>query len=145
MSVKQSIIDRISAECPSFNQVQGIANLAVALENKILINAPAAFVYRIRHTGGPNKLGANAVRQQLTIRYAVLIVTRHANDASGEKTSNENDALLEELESGLLGFVPSDGTHKYMPMTVSEGTVVGLHGYHYWQDQWLTQRQARKV
>jgi hypothetical protein len=145
MSARQSIIDRIDAECDSFVQVQGIGDMTAALEKKIPINTPAAFVYRIRHTGGANGYGANAVRQRLTIRYGVLIVTRHANDAAGEKTANANDALLEELEAALLGFVPTDGAHVYTPMTIAEGSLVSLAGYHFWQEIYSMQRQARKT
>jgi len=145
MSARQSIIDRITAEAESFVQVQGIGDMTAALEKKIPINTPAAFVYRIRHTGSANAYGANAVRQRLTIRYGVLIVTRHANDAAGEKTANANDTLLEELEAALLGFVPDDGTHVYTPMTIAEGSLVSLTGYHYWQEIYSTQRQARKT
>lgn len=145
MTAKQSIIDRITAECDSFNQVQGIADMTAALEKKIPITTPAAFVYRIRHSGSANAYGANAVRQRLTIRYAVLVVTRHANDAAGELTANENDQLLEELEAGLLGFTPTDGVHRFTPMTIVEGSLVSLTGYHYWQEIYGTQRQARKV
>ena len=145
MSAKQSIIDRITAQCPSFEQVQGIGDMAAALDKKIPINTPAAFVYRIRHTGGGNAYGANAVRQRLTLRYGILLVTRHANDAAGELSADDNDDLLDELETGLLGFVPEDGTHAYMPMTITEGSLVSLTGYHYWQEVYGTQRQARKV
>lgn len=145
MSAKQSIVDRITAEAESFNQVQGIGDLDAVLKKKIPINAPAAFVFRVRHTGGANKLGSNAVRQQLTIRYGIVVVTRHANDAAGEKTSNENDDLLDELEAALLGFTPTDNLHTYTPMTIVEGSLISLVGYHYWQEIYGTQRQARKT
>lgn len=145
MSARQSIIDRITAECPNFNQVQGIGDMTAALEKKIPINTPAVFVYRVRHTGAANAYGANAVRQRLTLRFGLLVVTRHANDAAGEKTANENDTLLEELEAGLLGFVPDDGTHVYTPMTIAEGSLVSLKGYHFWNEIYSTQRQARKT
>lgn len=145
MSARQSIIDQIAAECDSFKQVQGIGDMTAALEKKIPINTPAAFVFRARHTGGNNTLGANGVHQRLNVRYGVLVVTRHANDAAGEKTANENDELLEELETALLGFAPIDATHKYDPMVIAEGALVSLTGYHYWQEVYTTKRSARKT
>ncbi len=139
--MRDDIVTYVTAQCPSFREVKGVADLASALSQKGG-KKPGAYVFLLRTSAGPNKAD-NRVRQQITSSYAILIVTRHANEKTGAKTSNENDDLIKELESKLLGWQPASN---YTAMELGGGALVALQReFHVWQEVYITKRQATQI
>lgn len=129
MSVRDNIIARIVSACPSVKTVQGIADLSVLLQRRLPLQGaklPGAFVMRLRDIAGASRLaGPNVVAQQLTVHYGVVLVVRHAGESSGERTSDEVDDLILELDAGLQGYVPGDN-HKPLMLGAQAGSIVAL-------------------
>lgn len=149
MSAKDNIIARVLAECPSFNTVLGVANLSVLLQRKIPLQGaklPGAYVLRLRDTAGANRMaGPNVVIQQVTVHYGVVIVVRHAGEASGESTSNQLDDLIDELDAGLQGYVPAEG-YKPLMLATQAGSVLALQkDALFYQRQYSTAYRVRSV
>ena len=149
MSVRDNIIARIGAECPSIKSAQGIADLSVLLQRRVPLQGaklPGAFVLRLRDVAGANRLaGPNAVAQQVTSHYGVVLVVRHAGESSGERTSNDIEDLILELDAGLQGYVPAPD-HKPLMLDAQAGSIVGLQkDALFYQRQYSTAYRQRTL
>jgi len=149
MSARDAIIARIAAECPGIRTAQGIADLSVLLDRRVPLQGaklPGAFVLRLRDAAGANRMaGPNAVVQQVTVHYGVVIVARHAGEASGEHTSNQVDELIGELDAALQGYVPAPN-HKPLMLAAQAGSVIALQkDALIYQRQYSTAYQARSL
>ncbi|MFW2438060.1 MAG: phage tail terminator protein [Arenicellales bacterium] len=147
--IKPLIVTQISGSCPSFKQVAGIADITAIMkdgQNKPKIplkRGPAAFVYKLGAGAGKNLYG-NQVSQEKTERYGVMIVARHANDATGEKNSDQVDELTLELEDGLLGWQANEYFRPLTYARTAERFVKWTIDLLYYEVLLETMRNARK-
>jgi len=142
MTIRQAIEQRIKAQdtANNFREVAGAANLRGVLESRV--SAPACYVFRLRNNPGANTLDIG-VSQRVVESYAVVVVTGNKRDARGGDSSDENEALCQQVDTALLNWTPDPAAE---PLEYGGGSLVSLAGgTMYWQDIYTTARFRRAV
>lgn len=91
---------------------------------------PAAFVFPISETAGPNTV-AMAVVQRVVARFGVLLVLGNLADKRGEKAARELEAVKDTVRGVFLGWAPLAG---FEPCVFIGSRVVELRNGTIW---WL--------
>lgn len=140
MTVRSMIAGRVRAQVTELREVAGAADLRGVLEGRV--TAPAAYIYRLRNSAGPNQLD-NAVSQTVRESYAVVVVTQNLRDARGGDSSDTNEALCDQVSDALLGWSPDVAADA---LEYGGGQLVSMKdGYFYWQEVYTTARLRRAV
>jgi len=142
MTIRQAIEQQIKAQdtTNNFREVAGAANLRGVLESRV--SAPACYVFRLRNSAGANNLD-RGVSQRVTESYAVVVVTGNRRDARGADSSDENEALCQQIDAALLNWTPDPNAE---PLEYGGGSLVSIaNGYMYWQDIYTTARFRRAL
>lgn len=134
------LVDRLAAECGAvFRRIGDAAELA-AIE--AVTQTPAAFVVPLAETGsGRDAMGA--VIQDLTIRFAVLVVQRRAGDRTGSRQAALLGDLRNAVKDALIGWPPEadDGPCRFV-----RGSLLDLEaGELRWADEYEFTRQYRRT
>lgn len=110
------IINRIAAQCPSFDTVKPAQSLQALPDNEITASKKYAFVYQSDDdSGGFETMHAT---QQHNERFSVIIACRNIDlDAEGEPLED----LKTELRAGLVGFEMAGG---YAPISWASGRML---------------------
>lgn len=139
-TLRAAIEERIRSQIGGFRSVAGAADLRSVLEGRV--TPPAAYVFRMRNSAGPNTL-ANAVDHRVLEQYAVVVVTRNVSDPRGGDSSDTNETLCNAISDALLGWEPAAGAE---PMEYGGGRLVSLQDqFFFWQETYNTARQRRAV
>lgn len=129
------IIARLKASAPSLKLVEGAAELASIKDNPPKERQPAAYVIPIADQAVPNRL-VNAIRQQVTTRFGVVLALGNLGDRRGEASSKAIEAIRAEARTALLGWSPAAADD---PITFVRGSMVALKdGVAWWQDEFAT-------
>lgn len=142
MSFLPAVRERLrGAEVPGVKQVRGAVQLNAALA--LLQFDADAYVLQRNKTPAPNSL-VNAVQQRLTVRLAVLTVTRYANSRTGEEQADEIEIKSDAVVAALLGWSP-DAT-RLQPLTYAGGAPLdGGDDVALWVDEFETSYLIRSV
>lgn len=99
------IIEQLRALCPVFeNRVAGAAEFKNLAENQAL-SVPCAYVIPLdENVEGPGSL--NAVRQNLTEGFAVVVALSNTIDEKGHAATVSLDAMRANIWRALLGWRP---------------------------------------
>lgn len=125
------VIERLRAAAPSLKLVGTAADLRTALEQHPN-TSPTAVVARAERSGKPVAGSGGLLLQLVGVELEVVLFVRHAGDArSGSGARGAMDALINEVRSALLRFVP-DGSLHWRPLVHERGRDEYFHG------DWLT-------
>lgn len=140
MTVRSNIAARIRVQVTGLREVEGAADLHGVLAGRV--NAPAAYVFRLRTRAGANQLD-NAVSQNVSESYAVVVVTKNLRDERGGDSSDANEVLCDQISTALLGWEPDVDADT---LEYEGGQLVSMKdGYFYWQEVYKTARLRRAV
>lgn len=99
-------------------------------------SAPAAFVIRLRETGGGSPTYGRT-RQKVAATVGVILVARNVADASGQAAGGDLDSLRAAVLGLLLGWSP---TPSHDPLEFEGGALLAFRdGHLWWQDSYRTQ------
>ncbi len=142
MSFLPAVRDRLqSAEVRGIKKVHGALQLNVALA--LLQFDADAYVVQRSKVPAPNTL-VNAVQQRLTVRFAVITVTRFANSKTGEQQADEVELKSEAVVAALLGWSPD--ASRVQPLSYAGGTPLdGGDDVAIWADEFETSYLIRSV
>ncbi len=119
--------------------VKGAARLSSARADKI---RDTAFIFFLNASAGDNGL-VNGVRQQVTIRFAVLLAIGNQRDQRGESGMSEVEIARDQVLMAMLGWMP-DG--EYSAVIYRGGRLVDIReNVLWWQDEFETTRLISAV
>lgn len=101
---------------------------------------PAAYVLPMQDTASPNAL-ANAVSQDVTHTFGVLVAVMNLGDTTGAKARSELSPIRSSIGDALLNWQPGND---YTPCEYSGGRLLGLTDrVMWWMDQYRTRFEVR--
>lgn len=123
-----------------FKTLDGILGLAALDEH--LRSLPAAFVLPLREAASPNRYGANAIAQRVSVDFAVVIVLAAAA-ARKAKVAEDLAETVTAVQAALLGFTPP-GMNQ--PITMTAARLIAVRSGHVqWAVEFRTAYELRKV
>lgn len=99
---------RLRDQVPALRTIGGAGDLA-ALEKSGLPpreKLPAAYVQPMEDEGGPNRMATGVIRQDITRRVAIVLLTTDARDARGELAAEGLEPLYLAVRTALVGWTP---------------------------------------
>ncbi len=144
MTVVQDVIDRLKAEVTALHgRVEGAAELAALLHRgQGPQRMPAAFVLPLGEDADPNG-HANIHSQRITEAVGVIVVERHAGDATGGEVLDRIAPLLTAVRAALAGWTPASAE---TVVDYVRSRLVGLKaGAVFIQQSYATAYYLRKV
>lgn len=122
-----AVTDRLKLQVADLqDRVEGAAELAALVQqNKLPQRTPAAFVLPLAQDGGPNDAATGGHRQRVLETVGVVVVVRHAGDATGRKQIAEFVPVLNAVRDSLAGWLPDAS---YDVFEFLRGRLVGLAG-----------------
>jgi hypothetical protein len=120
----QRVRDLVGAVPALTGRVHGAAQLGHLHERGAMATAaPAAFVFGMGLTGGAADVATGMFRQQLERFVSVVLVARHAGDATGQKAGDQIDELKEEVILAVAGEDAGDAIGVFV---VRKGELISL-------------------
>lgn len=133
MTIRQAVEDRLREQLTALREVAGAASLDAVLSGRV--SAPAAYVFREAQQASPNE-GANYISQRIGVRLGVVLVVRNVADPRQGDSSDEAEALAEQVRDALLGWAPADEAE---PLEYAGGRLVSMqNGFYFWMDSYTT-------
>lgn len=122
------VIAHLKAYAPTFVQrFAGAAQFKAVDENTAMV-APCAFVIPLEDSPG-EAISQNAVRQNLTDSFAVVVCLDNVDDERGQKPATDLHFIRKELWKALLGWRP---TAEYDGIAYEGGSLQKLHRSQLW-------------
>jgi len=122
------VIAQLRNWAPSFGgRFAGAARFKGVDEETAMV-APCGFVIPLEDSPGP-ALAENAVRQDLTDSFAVVVCLDNVEDERGQKPATDLEAIRRELWKALLGWRP---TLEYNGIVYEGGSLQKLHRSQLW-------------
>jgi hypothetical protein len=124
-----TIVTRLIDQCPAFS-----GRVLSALSGAIPTAFPAAYVMPMAERAEPNIMLANAHYQQVSIRFGVEIMVKHAGQAnSGGPAHSDLEDLRDAVIAALIGWVPEVGARA---IEYSSGQLVQFEaGLAVWREE----------
>ncbi len=125
--IQTRLTDGVSA----LKLVAGATEFAAASESNPPAT-PAAYVIRLRETGGP-RATFSRVEQRVPTEIGIVLVTRNASDAKGAAAGVDMEALRIAVRTALLGWAPIAAD----PLEFGAGGLLAFRDqYLWWQDSY---------
>lgn len=135
------IMTRVDTRMPTLKQVTAAGTVPLAIE--ALKTYPSACIVMPRGNAGSNTL-TNAVNQQVTDLFAVILAVKNVADMHGKAAAAEMDVLRPQLIAALLGWTPNAAV--YVPLEyVGYQLVAYQNGLLFFSDHFKTQHYERAV
>ena len=99
-----SVIDRLSDQCPSLNLVGGGAEYAIAMTS--LTTFPAAFALPSREIAAPPAWASMVIEQRVAGEFGVAIAVRNLGDKTGKAAVGTLHPVRIEVRNALLNWQP---------------------------------------
>lgn len=133
------IVARVTAQVSALKRVAESMDIPSAADDLKAV-APAAYVLPLQDPAGPNAL-ANAVSQQVTARFGVLLAVRNFRDPRGEAARSELTPLRSSVADALLNWQPGAD---YTPCEYGGGRLLQLTDQVlWWIDEYRTSFEVR--
>lgn len=131
--------DRLRTQAgSSFTQIGMAAELNALAD--LPRTAPAAFLIPVGEQATPTELLKKSA-QRHTCVFDVLLIVRHAGDASGTRSSAALQALRADVQDALVNWQPATDCG---PVQFANGSLADLvDGTTIWQDQFTFDRWVR--
>lgn len=134
------IEQRIKEQVTEFKEVAGSADLSNILQARV--SDPGCYVFQERTVAKSNEM-IGLTRQQVTIRFAVIIVVRNVKDSRGVDAADISALLQESVRIALLGWIPHDACD---PIEYVDGNLVSFaNGFFVWKDSYQTFQFIRSL
>jgi len=134
-TLRQLIEQKIKDSSIEFNEVAGSADLAAIMSNRF--TAPACYLFRQKNHAGENE-SVSSVIQEVNQTISIIVITKNVRDAKGADSSDENEALCEQIQSLLLNWKPSVD---YKPIIYGGGSLITFRdGFFVWQESYKTNK-----
>lgn len=117
------VVEHLRQHCHSFEQ-----RIAVALDfdpdrGQLQMDAPAAAVMPDGDDAQP-PISQNVAVQEITDRFAVVLIVRTASKQRGDKSADDIHLLRAEIWRALIGWSPGDS---YSPVEYVGGEVISMN------------------
>lgn len=124
-------IARLLAEVSALKLVAGATEFGAASESNPPAT-PAAYVIRLRETGGP-RATYSRVEQRVPVEIGIVLVTRNVADAKGAAAGVDMETLRSAVRTALLGWEPPAAD----PLEFGAGGLLAFRDQHlWWQDSY---------
>jgi len=133
------IVTRLKEQVPALKQVEESTDRDSAIDSLKAV-VPAAHVLPMRDAAGVNTL-MNAVNQQITARFGVLLATRNVRDTRGVAAQGTLRPVRSAVADALLNWAPGEA---YTPCQYGGGQILLLgDGVLWWLDEYRTTFEMR--
>lgn len=113
-----AIETRLRATVPELRLVAGIMEFAALDKPPPREKMPAAYVLPMEDAGTPNTLASKYLRQPLTRRVSIMLLTTSARDPRGEAAATALEPVIAKVRAALVGWTPP------LPTQPSSGAVL---------------------
>lgn len=138
INIRPLIEARIKAQIPDFKEVAGASDMASLFAGRIADNG--CYIIQDSERASPNTR-INAVSQENTEHYAVLIVVRNVRDSRGSDAADVCHTLRAQVLTCLLGWEP-DST--ITPFEKVDGRLISFaDGFYIWKETYKTSQLIR--
>jgi len=137
------IVARLNDQVSAFKSIEGALDFEKQLKSGVR-KAPAGFVMPLKEDAAGNRIAANAVRQKITDRFAIVYAVKNLSDATGAAGI---DGGLRDLrmatKTALVGWVPGAG---FNICTEDGGSLIAIeNGTIWWRDRFITSHNNSTV
>lgn len=122
---------RLQEEVQALKLVAGATEFQAASETNPPVT-PAAYVIRLRETGGP-RATYSRVEQRVPTEIGIVLVVRNVADAKGAAAGVDMETLRSAVRTALLGWEPTGCD----PLEFGAGGLLVFRDQHlWWQDSY---------
>jgi hypothetical protein len=136
MSMIAAIVARLEATKAQtgLKRVGGAAAFQAAVETNPAA-VPAAYVFTLDETAGPNPVAPDVI-QRVSASIGVVLVARNLSDAKGAAAGQDMETLRAAVKAVLLGWSPAEG---HDPLERGRAHLLAFRdGHMWWQDAYTT-------
>jgi hypothetical protein len=101
--IEERIRDHDQANGRRFRQVAGAADIEAVMAGRV--TPPGAYVIRLGRKSGRNR-AATGVSQAVAVSFAVMLVIADRRGDRGTDSSDEMEALCDQVQAALLNWAP---------------------------------------
>jgi hypothetical protein len=135
------IVARLLDQVAALKRIEEASGVSTAIDD-IKAAAPVAYVIPIRDQVGSNVL-ANAVSQQVTAQFGILLGIKNVRDPLGAKAREALTPVRSDVADALLNWQPGGS---YDKCEFAAGRLVQLaNGVLWWMDEYRTRFEIRST